>query len=146
MAKVLSKSVLYIGQGVAPATLPGADTFDTIGNITAISGPEFSKDEIEHTDMDSTAKEFFGDLANPGSINFTCNRNFGDAGQEAARDDVAGQTQRNIRIERLDPADDSVLETVDFVGEVMEWNEDAAQASVFTITGRIKVSGAVAFT
>lgn len=146
MAKVLSKSVLYIGQGVAPGVAPGADTFDTIGNLTALSGPEISKDEIEHTDMESTAKEFFGDLPNPGSINFTCNRNFGNAGQTSARADVLQQVQRNIRVERLDPADDSVLETVDFVGEVMEWSEDAAQASVFTVTGRIKISGALAIT
>jgi len=143
MAKVLSKSILYLGQGVAPATAPGADTFDQIGNLTALNGPSVSKDEIEHTDMDSTAKEFFGDLANPGSISFTANRNFGDAGQTAVRADAYGQTQRNVRIERLDPADDSVLETADFIGEVMEWSEDGSQASVFTITGRIKISGSV---
>ena len=146
MAKVLSKSVLYIGQGIAPATAPGADTFDAIGNLTALSGPEYSKDEIESTDMDSVAKEFFGDLLNPGSINFTANRNFGNAGQTAARADVQAQVQRNIRIERLDPSDDSILVTVDFVGEVMEWTEDAAQAAVFTVTGRIKISGAVTIT
>jgi hypothetical protein len=143
MAKVLSKSVLYIGQGVAPAQAPGGDVFDVIGNLSALSGPEYSKDEIEHTDMDSTAKEFFGDLPNPGSINFTANRNFGNAGQTAARADALQQVQRNIRVERLDPADDSILETVDFVGEVMEWSEDAAQSSVFTVTGRIKISGDV---
>lgn len=146
MAKVLSKSVLYIGQGVAPGVLPGADTFDTVGNLTALSGPEFSKDEIEHTDMESTAKEFFGDLPNPGSINFTANRNFGNAGQTAARGDVLQQVQRNVRVERLDPSTLAVLETVDFVGEVMEWTEDASQASVFTATGRIKISGAVTIT
>ncbi len=146
MAKVLSKSKLYIGQGVAPGVAPGADTFDKVGNLTALSGPEISKDEIEHTDMESTAKEFFGDLANPGSINFTANRNFGDAGQIAARNDAQAQTLRNIRIERLDPSDLSILETVDFIGEVMEWNEDAAQASVFVTTGRIKISGTLAFT
>jgi len=146
MAKVLSKSVLYLGQGVAPATPPGSDTFDTIGNLSAISGPSFSKDEVEHTDMESTAKEFFGDLPNPGELSFTCNRNFGDTGQGALRDDAAGQTQRNVRIERLDPADDSVLETVNFIGEVMEWSEDSTQGSPMTITGRIKISGSVTFT
>jgi hypothetical protein len=146
MAKVLSKTRLYIGQGVAPGVLPGADTFDRIGNISSASGPELSKDDIEHTDMDSTIKEFFGDLANPGSISFTANRNFGDTGQIAARNDAQAQIQRNVRVERLDPADDSVLETVDFVGEVMEWNEDAAQATPFTVTGRIKISGELTFT
>lgn len=146
MAKVLSKTRLFLGQGVAPGVLPGADVFDRIGNISAASGPELTKDDIEHTDMDSTIKEFFGDLANPGSISFTANRNFGDTGQDAARDDAQAQIQRNVRIERLDPADDSVLETVDFIGEVMEWNEDATQASPFTVTGRIKISGPLTFT
>ena len=146
MAKVLSKTRLFLGQGVAPGVLPGADVFDRIGNISAASGPELTKDDIEHTDMDSTIKEFFGDLANPGSITFTANRNFGDTGQDAARDDAQAQIQRNVRIERLDPADDSVLETVDFIGEVMEWNEDATQASPFTVTGRIKISGPLTFT
>lgn len=141
MAKVLSRTRLYIGQGVAPGTAPGADVFDRISNLTSISGLTRSKDEIETTDMDSLAKEFSGDLQNPGDINFTCNRNFGDAGQTACRADVDAQIQRNIRIERIDPADDSVLETVDFVGEVMEWSEDASQGAVFTVTGRIKASG-----
>jgi len=145
MAKVLSKSVLYLGQGVAPGVLPGADVFDQIGNLTALSGPEFAKDEIEHTDMESIAKEFFGDLPNPGSVNFTANRNFGNVGQTATRTDALQQVQRNVRIERLDPSTLLVLETVDFVGEVMEWTEDAAQASVFTVTGRIKISGPVTF-
>lgn len=145
MAKVLSKSTLSIGQGVAPTTLPGVDTFDLVGNVSALSGPSFSKDEIEHTDMDSTAKEFFGDLANPGEISVTLNKNFGDAGQDAARDDAQAQTQRNIRVIRIDPADDSTLETVDFVGEVMEWTEDATQGSAMTATCRIKISGAVTF-
>lgn len=146
MAKVLSKTRLFLGQGVAPGVLPGADVFDRIGNITAASGPELSKDDIEITDMDSTIKEFFGDLANPGSIGFTVNRNFGDVGQDAARADAQSQIVRNVRIERLDPADDSVLETVDFNGEVMEWSEDATQASPFTATGRIKITGPLTFT
>lgn len=146
MAKVLSKTRLFLGQGVAPGVLPGADVFDRVGNISAATGPEFSKDDIEHTDMDSLVKEFFGDLANLGSVSFTANRNFGDVGQVAVRDDAQAQIQRNVRLERIDPADDSVLETVDFVGEVMEWSEDATQASPFTVTGRIKIVDVATFT
>ena len=33
MAKVLSKTKLYLGQGIAPGVSPGADTFDRIGNL-----------------------------------------------------------------------------------------------------------------
>lgn len=145
MAKKLSKTKVYIGQGVAPGVAPGADVFDNIGNLISSTGPEISKDDIEHTDMESVAKEFFGDLANSGSINGTCNRNFGNVGQTNARDDAQTSVLRNIRVERLD-GDLSVLETIDVTGEVMEWNEDAAQASPFTITWRIKLSGALTFT
>lgn len=146
MAKKLSKALLKIGQGVAPGVLPAADTFDTVGNITALSGPQFTKADIEHTDMDSTSKEYFGDLPDAGSLSFTCNRNFGNAGQTAARSGAQEQVQRNIRIEHLDPTDDSVIEQIDFVGEVMEWSEDANQSSPHTVTGRIKISGDVTFT
>lgn len=146
MAKVLAKNVLYIGQGVAPGVAPGADTFDIIGNVTAITGPELSKDEVEVTDMDSVNKEFFGDLANPGSINFTCNRNYGNTGQTRARTDAQAQTLRNIRVERLDPSDDSVLETVNFVGEVMEWSEDNTQGAAATVTARCKITQDLTFT
>lgn len=144
MAKKLSKSKVYIGQGVAPGVAPGADVFDSISKVISVSGLDTTKDDIEHTDMESTAKEFFGDLANNGSLSFTCNRDFGDAGQLAARNGANEQVLRNIRIERLD-SDLTVLETVDFTGEVMEWNEEAAQASPFTITGRIKASGVAVY-
>lgn len=146
MAKVLSKSRLYIGQGVAPGVLPGADTFLLVGNIVSMSGPELTKSDVETTDMDSTLKEYFGDLPDAGSLSFTANRNFGNAGQTATRADAQQQVQRNIKIERLDPADDAVLETVNFVGEVMDWSEDASRGSAFTINGRIKIAQSLTFT
>ncbi len=146
MAKVLSKTRLSYGQGDADVTPPGSDSFDVCGNITAITGPEFSKDEIEITDMDSTAKEFLGDLKNPGSMNVTFNRNVGNVGQERIRTDAQAQIRRNVRIERLDPSDDSVIETADFVGETMEWSEDSSQSAPFTATSRIKITGDVTYT
>ncbi len=146
MAKILSKVKVFIGQGVAPAVLPGADVFDSIGNLSAASGPELSKDDIEITDMESIIKEFLGDLANPGNVNFTAFRNIGDAGQEKARADAQLQIQRNIRLEFLNPADSVVLETIDFIGEVMEFTTDATQASPLSLTGRIKISGALTIT
>ena len=145
MAKKLSKTFLYIGQGDPDTTTPAADTFDKFSNLITTSGPEFEKDDIEHTDMDSTLKEFFGDLANPGNFAFTANRNYGDAGQSAARTLVQGQSQKNIRVTRIDPDDDSVLETVDFRGEVMQWSEEFSQGQAAQITGRIKISNTVTY-
>ena len=145
MAKVLSKTRLSYGQGDGATTAPGADTFDVAGNITAITGPEFSKDDIESTDMDSTVKEFFGDLKNPGSLNITFNRNIGNTGQDRIRTDAQGQITRNVRVERLDPKDDSVIETADFKGESMEWSEDSTQAAVFTATCRLAIRSDVTY-
>ena len=54
--------------------------------------------------------------------------------------------QRNFRIERLDPANDSVLETANFYGEVMEWTEDATQGSPMTVSGRIKINSDITIT
>ena len=146
MPKKLSKTQLFIGQGDPATTTPAADTFDRVGNLITTTGPEFSKDDIEHTDMDSTLKEFFGDLANPGNFNSTLNRNFGDIGQGVLRTLVQGQDQKNIQIKRLDPADLAILETFDSVGEVMEYSEEAAQGSAMTATIRIKFTGSPTFT
>lgn len=145
MAKLLSKTRLSYGQGDGDVIAPGADTFDIVGNITAVTGPDSSKDEVEVTDMDSTAKEFFGDLKNPGSLNVTMNRNIGNVGQTAMRTDSAAQVRRNIKIERLDPSDLSVVETADFKGEVMDWSEDSSQGAPYTATVRIKITGDVTY-
>lgn len=145
MAKVLSKTRLSYGQGDGDVVAPGADTFDLVGNVVSITGPEFSKDEIEHTDMDSTAKEFFGDLKNPGSLNISINRNVGNVGQEAMRTDAQAQIRRNVKVERLDPSDNTVIETADFKGEVMEWSEDSSQSAPFTATARVKITGDVTY-
>ena len=143
MAKVLSKLNFYIGTGVAPTTPPGSDTFNEVGNVTALSGPTISKDQVETTDMDSVVKEYLGDLADTGELSFTCNRNYGNTGQTAIRTDALGATQRNFRIEKLDPADDSVLETYNFYGEVLEWSEDHTQGSVATVSGRVKLASTI---
>jgi hypothetical protein len=146
MAKLLSKTRLSIGQGDGDTVDPGVDTFDIVGNITAATGPDSTKDEIEHTDMDSSVKEFFGDLKNPGNINVTFNRNIGNAGQDAIRADSAAQIRRNFKVERIDPSDASVAETAAFKGEVMDWSEDSSQGAPFTGTARIKITSTVTYT
>ena len=146
MAKALSKTEMYIGQGDPASVAHAGDSFSRFTNLITSTGPDFSKADIEHTDMDSTAKEYFGDLVDSGNFAFTANRNFGTAGQAAARDLVQGQEQRNIRLLRKSTADGSTLETVEFIGEVMEWSEEASQGTAFTVSGRIKITEAVTFT
>lgn len=150
MAKVPSRINLKVGQASGGGS-PGTDTFNEVGHLTDVSQSGGAKNEIDATDFDSTAREFFGTLPDAGSIEFEGFRDVGDVGQDDATHGVrvlqATQAeQRNIKIEYLDPSDDSVLETADFIGEVMEFNVGGTQDNMLTISGRIKISGEVTYT
>ncbi len=142
MAKAKAKVRIALGE-LPPDPDPTLDTYTLIGNVSSGSGPNVSKSEIEHSDFDSLAKEFFGDLPDPGEISFTANRNFGNTGQTTARTDAyASGQQRNCRVQMLDASDDTVLETIYALIEVMEWSEDWANAQQYTVAARFKISGA----
>lgn len=150
MAKLRSKATFEIGQTVKASLSdpldPATETaWDTVSNRTTITGPEATKSDIENTDMDSTSKEYFGDLPDNGSINISGNRNFGNAGQAAARTQAGSNLTRAMRVQWLDPSDDSVQETAVFFGEIMEWSVDASQGSANTFTTRAKITGDVTY-
>lgn len=142
MAKVLSKVKLYIGNTTPPPTPPSSDAFTLVGNVVNLDGPGLSKDQIEHTDMDSTAREYFGSLPDGGELSGTLRRNFGDAGQALVRGNAlaAGGTQRAFKIERIS-ATGAVLETVTFAAEVLQWSESAQNQAPFDISFSIKITG-----
>lgn len=146
MPKQVSRVVLSIGTDNPPAA-PAADTFEVVGNIINLSGPDGSKSEIDHSDQDSVGfREFFGGLADPGSYTLSGNRNFGNAGQETLRDDLAlAGRQRNIRVEYRDSTG-ATVETQDVVGELFEFSQDASFDSAAQWAARIRLSGAVGYT
>lgn len=96
MASAAVKAIgtaLKIGDGGSP------ETFTTIAEIKAITGPARTSDKIEVTSMDSTGgyKEYVPGLKDGGDV--TCDMNFVDsAAQDALGDDFENQTLRNFQI------------------------------------------------
>lgn len=131
-----SGTVLSRGDAASP------EVFTAIGDVISIAGPAISKDEIETTALDSTAKEFIGALDDPGEITMELNWNPQDSEHINLRADAEGSTVRNYRVIWSDVS----TTQVDFSAEVMEFSlntepNDAVKGSV-----RMKISGALAWT
>lgn len=115
------------------------EVFTTVGDVVTLAGPAISKDEIEVTALDSTAKEFIGALDDPGEITMELNWNPQDGQHVLLRQDAEGNTVRNYRVVFNDVSSTQV----DFAAEVMEFSlntepNDATKASV-----RLKVTGSL---
>ena len=134
MAKVRSKVNVSI-------TSVGGSSFQAIGNRINVSGPSRTSQEIDGTDMDSPSKEYFGDLQDGGELTVSGNFNTTDVGQSAV--EAAVGNQRDVKVEYLNPADDSVLRTYDFTAAVLEWSTDASSGSMLTYECRFRISGAI---
>lgn len=76
----------------------GTEVFTTIGEVKNWSGPSESVSDIEATSMDSTAKEFIADLAEPGEVTATVNFVGSDAQQQGLRTDLRAGTLRNFKL------------------------------------------------
>lgn len=70
-------------QGATISVRNSADSADIlIGQVTSISGPSSSRDEIDDTNLSSTAKEYLLGLIDNGEIQLSCACKPGDAGQQ----------------------------------------------------------------
>jgi hypothetical protein len=132
---------VFRGSGTAFARGDGAspEAFTAVGDVTSLNGPNITKDEIEVTALDSTAKEFLGALDDPGEITLELNWNPQDTEHVNLRTDAEGSTARNYRITWSDLSSTNVT----FSAEVMEFSitaeaNDAVKASV-----RLKINGAL---
>jgi len=87
-------TLLKRGDGGSP------EVFTTVPDVTALSGPDATKSEIEVTDLSSTAKEFKGGLADFGRLTVDLNYIPGNAVHSAMRNDFisAASPVRNWQI------------------------------------------------
>lgn len=81
-------------------------TFNSIdiANIRNISGPDASKEEVDVTDHDSTAREFIPGLKDYGTLTLECNYNPNDPGQQALRANFEGTSQTGVECVLTPPA------------------------------------------
>jgi len=128
-----ASTVFSRGDGASP------EVFTAVGDVVNIGGPSITKDEIEVTALDSTAKEFIGALDDPGELTMDLNWNPQDAEHVNLRSDAEASIVRNYRIVWGDVSATQVTMSA----EVMEFTintepNDAVKASV-----RLKISGSL---
>jgi hypothetical protein len=130
-------STFSVGDGLS------AEGFTVIGEITSLSGPEISAEEIEVTNLDSALnfKEFISGLKDGGSVTFTMNWNK-SANQVAVRDDVAAGTKRNYEMTWATSPETKFA----FQGLPISFSMSADPASAVTADLSIRIDGAGVWT
>lgn len=130
-----------VARGTTIAVSDGAspEVYTTIPNIDSIGGPSATADEIEITDLSSTAKEYLLDLVDNGTVSISGNHNPTETLHDQLRSDNAASTARNYRITL--PSSPEVTYT--FNARVSEFTMDEAIASALRFNATLRVTGAV---
>ncbi len=115
------------------------EVFTVVGDVISMGGPGITKEEIDTTALDSSAKESIGGLDDGGEITLELNWNPQDAQHVLLRSDAEGSARLNYRLVWNDVSSTQVT----FNAEVMEFSinteaNDAVKASV-----RLKINGAL---
>lgn len=151
MPKYMSQgSTLALGAAVGEqSTLPapGADTFNTLGQIESISGPSLEKANVDVTDLASVAKEFLADLPEPGTLEFSIFLDGADAQHQNLFADASAQARfRNVQITLNDHATPASRSVLDFVAEVTSYSPSLEIGAPMKVDIAMQVSGAVTAT
>jgi len=135
-AKPTKQTMCQRGDGATPT-----ENFTTIGEVTSFSSPTVTVDEIDVTNMDSTAKEFISSgLADGGEITLEMNFVGSDAQQQGLRTDAYAGTTRNFKFVMNDHA--TTKTTVTFAAFVkMVDGPKGAVAEAYKTSVTLKVTG-----
>lgn len=116
-----------------------SESFNAIGDVLSISGPDGQAQEIDTTNLDSAAKEFLMGLPDNGSITVEMNYDPADAQQAGLLTDRNNQTQRNFEIVFSDPG----TTTFSFAAFVTQWATASAVDDVSKLSSTLRVTGIV---
>lgn len=99
-AQVFNSSNALTSQGMTLGVGDGAspEVFTTIAEINSIDGPGGQANEIDVTDLSSTAKEYLIGLQDEGDVTLEINYIPQNTQHAQLRSDKASATQRNYRI------------------------------------------------
>jgi hypothetical protein len=84
---------LQRGDGATPT-----EGFTTVGEVTNVSGPDETVEQIDVTSYDSTAREFIAALPDSGEVTFEMNLIGSNAQQQGLRTDLRAGTVRNFKL------------------------------------------------
>lgn len=134
----MTSAVLGLGTLLQVGDAASPEVFTTIAEVLTISGPQLTSEDVEVTNMDSTAKEYISGIADGGSINFELNW-IAQTQQTTLRNDVEAGTARNYKV--VFPTSPNT--TADFNGRCTEFSMTAEPNSQIRATANVKISGSV---
>lgn len=137
----MTSAVLGLGTLLQVAATNSPPAFSTIAEVLTISGPQLTAEDIEVTNMDSTAKEYISGVPDGGSINFELNW-ISSAEQQTLRDDVEGGGSKFYKV--IFPT--SPLTTAAFTARCTEFSMTAEPNSQVRASATLKISGSVTWT
>lgn len=101
----MSSAVRGAGAQLQREVSEGSGTWVTIAEVRSIDGPNASAEEIEVTNLDSTAKEFIGGLTDFGQLTFPMNWFYHATQSQLAADQITGlERAYRIRFPQFTPA------------------------------------------
>jgi len=131
----------YQSQGTAFTVSDGAspETFNAVGQVTAIDGPDGSAPVIDVSNLSSTAREKNMGLADEGQITLTLQYDMDDTGQSRLKTLRSGRTLGSFKIEMSD----SPATTLSFSGYVLQFARSFNIDEVVMGNVTIEISGSV---
>jgi len=124
---------IAVGNGASP------EVFTTIAEVKSIDGPGGQSNEIDVTDLSSTAKEYVLGLQDEGDITLDMNYIPSNVQHAQLRSDRAAGTQRNYRISFTD----SPVTTWTFAARVKGFSISNAVDNVTGLSVVLRVSGSI---
>lgn len=143
-------TILRRGQGANPIPSVGTDTFDVVGRVRNIGGPQASKEEVEDSTLDAAGgyKEYLSGLKDPGNCELALSWEPGTIGSDtnmhqAIEGDFAASTAASRRNWQIEWPDGTIA---DFQGEVFNFAPNTEPNSVVDVAVTIRINGAVTYT
>ena len=129
-------ATLAVGDGASP------EVFTTIAEVIEVTGPDSSNDEIETTNLSSTAKEFIAALKDNGSCDFEAHFNPSNTQHGNLWDDADAATVKNYKLTWSDPATspDPYVQFAAFVSSLSVANPPNDSVK---ISGTLRITGAI---
>lgn len=128
-------TLLQVSNGASP------QVFTTIAEVLNISGPSSSVEDIDVTNMDSTAREYISGISDGGNVEFELNW-IASAQQKTMRDDVEAGTARNYKV----VFSNSPATIAAFNARVTACSFSAEPNSQIRANATLKISGSITWT
>lgn len=137
-------TVLSRGAGTNPVPVPGSDTFNAVGQVLEISGPNVSKERVEVTSLDSVSgfKDYLSGSKDAGELQITLAWDPANAQHQGIIADAKASTAASQRNWRIVWADSGSYQ-VDFKGEVISAERSTRPNEAVTLSVTIAISGDV---